>query len=102
MSPPKTMSMIQKIRRLAASLGIGLRPPVDDAAAGVRLMRRSTDGPNSPAAQVRATGRRQRAIIVIIDNLTHVAGYVKARQALQAHMQGLMKIGGVPTTGTPH
>jgi hypothetical protein len=48
--------MIQKIRRLEASLGIRSRPPVDGTAAGVRLMLQSADEPNIPAAQIRTTG----------------------------------------------
>jgi hypothetical protein len=61
MSPPHIRRMIQKIRRLAASLGIGLRPPVDDTAAGVRLIAWNSAEPNIPTAQVRATDRRQKA-----------------------------------------
>ena len=66
MSPPQTRRIVQKTRRLAASLGIELRPPVDDAAAGVRLMMRSTVEPNSPAAQVQATGRSLKASVKAI------------------------------------
>jgi hypothetical protein len=61
MSPPQAKRMVQKIRRLAASLGIRSRQPIGDAAAGVRPMMRSIDEPNIPAAQFRAMGRRQIA-----------------------------------------
>jgi hypothetical protein len=61
MSPPQTSRMVQKIRRLAASLGIGSRLPMDDTAAGVRPMMRSTDAPNIPAAQLRLMGYKQIA-----------------------------------------
>jgi hypothetical protein len=59
MSPPQAKRMVQKIRRLAASLGIRSRPPLGDAAAGVRLRRQSADEPNLPAAHVQATARKQ-------------------------------------------
>jgi hypothetical protein len=58
---------------------------------------RSTVEPNIPAAQVRVTGRRQSAIIPAVGNLTHVSGYVKERQALRPHVQGLHKACGEPT-----
>jgi hypothetical protein len=61
MSPPQTRRIIQKIRRLAASLGIELRSLVDDAASGMRLIMRRTVEPDLPAAQVQATGHSQRA-----------------------------------------
>jgi hypothetical protein len=59
MSPPQPSRMVQKIRRLAASLGIQSKPLMSDAAAGVRPLMRSTDEPNIPAAHFRVTGSRQ-------------------------------------------
>jgi hypothetical protein len=59
MSPPQPSRMVQKIRRLAASLGIQSRPLTSNAAAGVRPLMRSTDEPNIPAAHFRVTGRRR-------------------------------------------
>jgi len=59
MSPAQPSRMVQKIRRLAASLGIQPRPLTSDAAAGVRPMRRSTEEPHIPAAHLCITGRRQ-------------------------------------------
>jgi hypothetical protein len=50
--------MIQKIRRLAASLGIYSRPPLGDAAAGARLMMRGAEASKIPAAQVQGIDRR--------------------------------------------
>ena len=58
---------------------------------------RSTVEPNNPAAQVRATGRRQSAITQTVGNLTHVSGYVKERQALRSNVPGLYKACGEPT-----
>jgi hypothetical protein len=57
----------------------------------------STVEPNNPAAQVRATGRRQSAITPTVGNLTHVSDYVKERQALRSDGQGLYRACGEPT-----
>jgi hypothetical protein len=59
MSPPMIRRMIQKARRLAASLGIDSRPPMGDAAAGVRSTLQSADELKIPAAHARLTGRGQ-------------------------------------------
>lgn len=62
---------------------------------------RSTVEPNNPAAQVRATGRRQSAITPTVGNLTHVSDYVKERQALRSDGQGLYRACGEPTAALP-
>jgi len=41
-NPPKIRRIVQKIRRLAASLGIESDAPMDDAASGVTSMVRHT------------------------------------------------------------
>jgi len=53
MSPPQTRSIVQKIRRVAASLGIQQGPPVSYAMVGdrsaLRSRRASTSGGSSKA-----------------------------------------------------